>query len=207
MPKHPAPTAPRPRIAPPSFIIRRTGVASAAALAVGLLLGACDDALTTATASTTSPPSESRAAAFDHVGPQHGDEAGVVALAAAWDAAWNAGDADALAALFVEDAEFVNGRGQVVTGRAGIRNAHAFLFAGPFRGSRTESSIRRITFLSGTAAVLDLDNRLTGFAALPGGATPTEPGVNRGRHKRVAVKRAGTWRMVLMQITSVAPMQ
>ena len=207
MSKHPPSVARASRTALRPSVIHRVASACAAAIAVGLLLGACDDTLPTATASATFAPSDSRAAAVDHAGPQHGYEAGVAALASAWDAAWNAGDADALTALFVEDAEFVNGRGQIAVGWAAIRAQHAGLFAGPFQGSHTQSSIRRVTLLGGTSAVLDVDNSLTGFGALPPGVIPTLPGEQRGRHKRVLVKRGGTWRIALMQITSVAPMQ
>ena len=204
MPTPPATAALHPRAGRTPASIRRTTALAGAALATMILLGGCDDTAPTAAAARTTP-SASRAAAFEHVGPQHGDEAGVAATAAAWNAAWNAGDADALTALFVDDAEFVNGRGQVAVGAAEIRAQHAGLFAGPFQGSHLESSIRRVTFLSGTAAVLDLDTHLTGISGLPPGANPTAPGEQRGRHKRVLVKRGGTWRIALMQITTLAP--
>lgn len=129
----------------------------------------------------------------------------VLSAVADFDAAWNAGSASGIAALFVDDAEFVNGRGQVAVGTDAIRAQHAALFAGPFAGSHLQSSIRRVTFLSGTSAVVDIDTELTGFVSLPPGTDPTEPGKQRGRHKRVLVKRGGEWRIVLMQITTVAP--
>jgi uncharacterized protein (TIGR02246 family) len=129
----------------------------------------------------------------------------VVASVSAFDAAWEAGSASGIAATFADDAEFVNGRGQIAVGTEAIRAQHAGLFAGPFAGSHLESTVRRVTFLSGTSAVVDADTELTGFGALPPGTNPTEPGKQRGRHKRVLVKRGGEWKVVLMQITSVAP--
>jgi uncharacterized protein (TIGR02246 family) len=198
------------RVARGGQLLRRNAVLSGAALGMALLFGGCGSAAPTeapvvARPLTSSGPSASAGAAFDGVGAPQGDEAGVEAVATAWDAAWNAGDASALAALFVDDAEFINGRGQLAIGAAAIRAQHAASLAGPFRGSHTAGHIRRITFLSGTTAVLDVDNELTGFAALPPGTVATSPGLQRGRHKRVLVKRAGTWRIVLMQITTVAP--
>lgn len=175
---------------------RRLAVAGAV-LAVGLLFGGCDSDSPVAAGSTA--PSVSLPE------PSEGDVAGVADISTAWDAAWNAGDAVALAGLFVADAEFINGRGQIAVGAAAIRAQHAVSLAGIFKGSHTEGRIRRITFLSATSAVLDVDNELTGFVSMPPGVTPTEPGVNRGRHKRLVVKIGGTWHIQLMQITSVAP--
>ena len=55
----------------------------------------------------------------------HGDTAAVAGVSAAWDAAWNAGNAAGIGALFVDDAEFVNGRGQVAVGATTIIANHA----------------------------------------------------------------------------------
>jgi uncharacterized protein (TIGR02246 family) len=188
--------APRSRSLRPA---RRPALA-AAALAAALLLGGCD----TDTATGTGRPG---ATALEFVAPTQGDEAGVIAVVAAWDAAWNAGDAAALAATFADDAEFINGRGQLAVGAATVRAQHQVSLAGPFKGSRTTGRVRKITFLSGTTAVVDVDNELTGYAFLPPGTVPTEPGIQRGRHKRVVVKRAGEWQTILMQLTTVAPAQ
>jgi uncharacterized protein (TIGR02246 family) len=177
--------------------------ASGAALALGLLLAACDRSAPTAADATPAASNASIEASFNR--QKQGDEAGVAAVVAAWDAAWNAGDAAALIAPFVEDAEFINGRGQIALGAAAIRANHAASLAGPFKGSRTQGTIRRITFLSGSSAVVDVDNTLTGYAYLPPGTQPTEPGMQRGRHKRILVKRGGAWRVLSMQLTTVAP--
>ncbi|WP_171060607.1 SgcJ/EcaC family oxidoreductase [Poseidonocella sp. HB161398] len=55
--------------------------------------------------------------------PATGDDmpADVEALSAAWDAAFNQGDADAVAAMYAEDARVVAGDGTVRDGRAEIR--------------------------------------------------------------------------------------
>ncbi len=142
---------------------------------------------------------------LDHDAPHRSNEADVIAVVAAWDAAWNAGNAKALGALFTEDAEFVNGRGQVALGAATIAANHTASLAGPFKGSTTRGRVRRVTFLSGSTAILDVDNDLTGYRFLPPGAVETSPGVHSGRHKRVVVKRGGTWRTVSMQLTSILP--
>ncbi|HKN64904.1 MAG TPA: SgcJ/EcaC family oxidoreductase [Gemmatimonadaceae bacterium] len=153
----------------------------------------------------TSPtsPNASLADAFDHVGPQQGDEAGVAAVVTAWDAAWNAGDAAGLAATFVEDAEFINAMGRLFVGAEAIRAQHAITLAAQFRGSHTEGHIRRITFLSGTTAVLDVDNNLTRYEPDGPGSTTMKAIQQSGRHKRILVKRAGVWRTMFFQNTMV----
>lgn len=186
-------------------VIARTFAVSGGLLVMGLLIGACDGTSPSAPKTyAVGAPSASMSENADRNGPQ-GDSAAVRAIATAWDAAWNAGNAAGVAATFAEDGELINGRGGVASGVAAIRTQNAANLAGPFKGSWSRGTVRRITFLSGTTAVLDVDNELTGFVALPGGTKPTEPGLNRGRHKRVLVKRAGEWRTILMQITFVAP--
>ena len=58
-----------------------------------------------------------------------------LAVAEAFAAAWNDYDAEALAGLFVEDAEFVNVVGLWWHDREHIRQAHAYGFRKIFRNS------------------------------------------------------------------------
>ena len=186
-----------------SIHAHRNCVVVALGVAGAAMLSGCDGDATKPTA----PGGEvARASVSANALPNpRGDTEDVLATVAAFDAAWAAGSATGIAALFVDDAEFVNGRGQIAVGTEAIRAQHAGLFAGPFAGSHLQSTVRRVTFLSGTSAVVDADTELTGYGALPPGTNPTEPGKQRGRHKRVLVKRGGEWKVVLMQITSVAP--
>lgn len=188
------------------FIGHRRLVAAGAVLGVTLIVADCGRGSTKAEEPTgPASPSASVADAFDHVGPQHGDEAGVAAVVIAWDAAWNAGDAAGLAATFVEDAEFINAMGRLFVGAEAIRAQHAITLAAQFRGSHTEGHIRRITFLSGTAAVVDVDNDLTRYEPVAPGSTEMRAVHQSGRHKRLVVKRGGVWRAILFQNTMVAP--
>ncbi|MEO8564146.1 MAG: SgcJ/EcaC family oxidoreductase [bacterium] len=172
---------------------------------LSLLIGGCDattpSAPTAFAAGVTSASMSVGVAA--NVAPS--DSAAVAAVSTAWDAAWNTANPAGIAALFLENSEIVNGRGQLVIGAAAIRANHAAAFASVFKGSRSRGIVRRIVFLSDAAAVLDVDNEVTGFTSLPGGAVPTQPGLNLQRHKRVLVKRNGQWRTALMQLTTVAP--
>jgi uncharacterized protein (TIGR02246 family) len=177
-----------------------------AALTVGLLVAGCSNGSTKADGPTAPRAgSASVADAFDHVGPEQGDEAGVATVVTAWDAAWNAGDAAGLAATFVDDAEFINAAGVLFHGAEEIRARHAISLAGQFLGSHTEGHIRRITFVSGTAAVLDVDNNLTRYEPVAPGSTTMRAIQQSGRHKRLVVKRAGVWRVLLFQNTMLTP--
>ncbi|MEP6729534.1 MAG: SgcJ/EcaC family oxidoreductase [bacterium] len=180
----------------------------AAAVAFALLFGACNRSTPTEVQSSQpgmSSDAHTPMSASSYVATQRGDVAGVTAVVTAWDAAWNAGNANALAATFTEDAEFINGRGQLALGAATIRANHTASLAGVFKGSHTQGTIRKITFLSDNAAVVDVDNDVTNFTALPPGTVPTRPGVQSGRHKRIVVKLGSTWRVKEMQLTSILP--
>jgi uncharacterized protein (TIGR02246 family) len=172
-----------------------------AALTVALVVNGCDNGATKVAEPTMlHSPRAQVADEFDHIGPEQGDEAGVASVVTAWDAAWNVGDAAGLATTFVDDAEFINAMGQLFHGAAEIRAQHAISLAGKFLGTHTEGHIRRITFLSGTSAVVDVDNSLTRPAST------TLPAINQsGRHKRLVAKRGGVWRVILFQNTMVAP--
>lgn len=81
----------------------------------------------------------------------------------------------------------------------GMQRVECASLAGVFKGSHTQGSVRDIVFLSSTSAVLDVDNELTGYSALPPGTVETAPGVQRGHHKRIVVNRNGVWRILQMQ--------
>jgi uncharacterized protein (TIGR02246 family) len=201
----------RARLIAASPKLRRIVGVTGGVFAIATLIGACDrtgpsEVERTASASSSKMriPMEDESA--NNPGAlSHGDVAGVTAVVTDWDAAWNAGNANAIAAQFVDDAEFINGRGQIALGVAAIRANHAASLAGVFKGSHTQGTIRRITFVGEASAVVDVDNVLTNFTSLPPGTVPTAPGMQSGRHKRLVVKRGGTWRVVLMQITTIAP--
>ncbi len=75
-------------------------------------------------------------------------------VAAEFAAAWNSGDADRLAALFVEDADFVNVVGLWWHRREDIRRAHDYGFTHIFPGSTMTVLQVRTRALSADAAVV-----------------------------------------------------
>ena len=119
--------------------------------------------------------------------------------------AWNQGDGTAWAAAFSDDADFVNIRGDVFTGRAAIAQQHARIFSGPFKGSHTRITLRRFAQPEAAMALVDAEYEVTGFAALPPGIVPTEPGLLRTHMKYVAVQKDGNWQFVAAQNTAILP--
>lgn len=168
-------------------------------LALAIVLVACSDGPSSVPAT---PPSSGAAQAS--VGGTSASE-GIDDLVAALNAAWAAKDPAAYAAQFSDDIELINPVGVVISGKAAFQAIHVFLFTGPFAPSTGSFSIRRAAFLTGTIAILDIDLVVTGYAFVPGGLQPTEPGVLRSRMRGVAMNRGGDWQIVAMQLTQIPP--
>jgi uncharacterized protein (TIGR02246 family) len=129
-------------------------------------------------------------------------------LIAEQSAAWAAKDAAAYGRTYTADTEVVNPVGGILTGSAAVTAQHAFLFNpafGFFRNSTSSWTVRSISFLTGTTALVKLDVVLTGFSGLPPGLTATEPGVVRTRVSWIAVKQGQQWRIMYQQMTAIAP--
>ncbi len=121
------------------------------------------------------------------------------------DEAWTAGDPVRYAAQYAGVADFVGPTGAVLTDPAAITALYTALFTFVFPNTTRQSTIRNLTFLTGTLAVLDIDTRVTGFASPPPGVVPWQPGIIRALEKNILVKRAGEWRIVRHQQTLAAP--
>jgi uncharacterized protein (TIGR02246 family) len=156
------------------------------------------------TAETHAPSAEAPSFSASAVGQMEG----IDALVAAQGAAWSAKDAVAYGDTYTMDSEVVNPVGAIINGRAGVTAIHAFLFnpgAGLFRNSTLSLSVRSVTFLTGTTALVKLDGVLTGLSGLPPGLVETEPDTVRTRVSWIAVKQGQQWRIQYQQMTAVAP--
>jgi uncharacterized protein (TIGR02246 family) len=174
-------------------------------LLLALLASACSDSSTP----TALPSADATTVLEAKVGTNPpGQVQHIEALMNALLAAWAAKDAAAYAAPFAEDVEFIGPTAVILSGREAIRVQHAFLFGpmGPFRQSTQTLEIRRIEFLTGTIAIVDLNSALTGFLGLPPGLRETEPGVVRNVVRWVVVKQRGEWLIQGQQMTPVPPL-
>ena len=168
-------------------------------VALAALVTACSDG----SVASTDPRAAGASAAIGQSASQTDAVADLVASATA---AWAANNAVAYAAGYAEDAVFIGPTAVTLKGREAIRAQHAFLFAGPFAGSRQAITVTRVEFLTGTIAIVDQNVALTGYAFLPpNGLRPTEPGVVRTIVRWVIEKREGTWEIVAQQMTQVPP--
>ncbi|MFC0582713.1 YybH family protein [Micrococcoides hystricis] len=94
-----------------------------------------------------------------------------------WEESWNAADADALAALFAEDAEFVNVVGLWWHDRDQIRKSHAFGFTDIFPGSTITMGEPRIRIMGGVAATVLSKWRLVGQVSPTGEPADAREGI------------------------------
>jgi uncharacterized protein (TIGR02246 family) len=104
-------------------------------------------------------------------------------------AAWNAGDLEAYASPFTDDAVYVTYFGRKLFGRGGIAEGHRRVFASAYRGSRLLNQQASYRFLRPDVVV-----------AVQDGGVETAPGVSPDEDRRntltyVLVKNDGEWRI------------
>lgn len=95
------------------------------------------------------------------------DEKAIRSVEAAYDSAWNVGDAVSASRLFADDALVINPSGGEDIGRHTIEHSLAELFDGRARGSTHLSDILGIHFVTQDVAVVDGQVLITGFAENP----------------------------------------
>lgn len=116
--------------------------------------------------------------------------------------AWTHRDADKLASLFDEDAEFVNVTGLWWHDRAAIRKAHAYGFERIFGASSLRLVETRVKALADDIAVVHARLRLAGQTAPAGTAEPAP------RHTILSLvvhRTAAGWRCAAAQNTDIVP--
>jgi len=124
------------------------------------------------------------------------------ALAAAFGDAINEGDADALGALFTEDALFVNIAGTAMAGRDGIIEGHRWALAGPLKGSTVTMEEVTVTLVREDLAILQATARRAPRPDAPAGGLP--PG--RVILVFTAVRAEGGWSAAAATNTPIAPL-
>jgi uncharacterized protein (TIGR02246 family) len=121
-------------------------------------------------------------------------------------AAWNANDNATYGSVYTDDADFINIRGQIFTGRTAITQVHGMIFAGPFKGSTIQITTRLFKILSPGVVMVDTDQEVTNFAFLPPGIVPTTTGTLLTHFKYIAAQQTdGSWKFISGQNTSALP--
>ena len=119
--------------------------------------------------------------------------------------AWNAHDADALAKLFVADADFVNVTGLWWTTRDQIRTAHRFGFDHIFGNSAMTVGRTEIRMLGEDHAVVHARVTVTGQTAPDGQTAGDRRTVFSFVVTRIQDDRGVMWRAVSAHNTDVVP--
>jgi len=112
---------------------------------------------------------------------------------------WNRGSAEAFAAPFVDDLEFVAFDGTRFRGRSELVRSHEPLFRTHLKGTRLVGDVTDVRFLGHDAAVVHAQ----GGTIMRGRSTPSPE--RDSIQTLVAVKRESEWRLVAFQNTRVRP--
>lgn len=157
-----------------------------------LNIGAVALAITFASGSIVEPLTVGRTAseAQGNIPGSPRDLEAIQQIVTTFDQAWGS-DPVTYAAQYGSVTDWVGPTGTVLNDPAAITALYTFLFTNVFAGTTRISTIRNLTFLSGTVAVLDIQTEVVGRA--------------RALEKNVLIKRAGEWRILLHQQTLVTP--
>jgi len=118
--------------------------------------------------------------------------------------AWNRHDAKAFAAVFAEDADFTNWRGEGASGRSKIEEFHAPMFATIFKNSYQSYTAINTRFIRPDVAAVDVHWEMTGATDAQGNPRPD----HRGLLSFIMTKNAGQWQILVMHnldLTALPP--
>jgi len=113
--------------------------------------------------------------------------------------AWNIHDAQALAALFTDDADFINFMGGWMQGRAEIERGHAEIFASVMRQSHMTVTDTQVKFIKPDVAVVHAVWTLDGQITPDGKDVPQR----KGRWTIVTTQSEGNCQFVALQNTEI----
>jgi len=108
--------------------------------------------------------------------------------------AWNRHDAHAFAAVFADDADFTNVRGQSASGRKEIERFHEPVFATVFKDSHQEHTEIKIRYIRSDVAAVDVIWKMTGVTDPQGNPRPPRHGLLNF----VMTKSDNQWLIVVM---------
>ena len=147
-----------------------------------MLLGVCISGVCLAQKPAANAPAKAVAAPDEQTAKE---VAAIRATSEAFVAAFNKGDAKAIAGMWTENGEYVDDAGQRVEGRAAIEKIYTEIFAAS-PGAKIEIAVDSIRLLSPTAAIED---GRANMEPKPAGV------VGSGQYTATHVKVGGTWLM------------
>jgi uncharacterized protein (TIGR02246 family) len=133
-----------------------------------------------------------------HVDLSAADRVAIDALVALLEAAWNAGDGDAFAVPFTDDADFVNIRAEHLRGRAAVAAGHTGILRTIYAGSINHYTVE-------TARLLDADVALVHVLSVLDAPSGPLAGRNRALFSMVLVRAGEAWRIASFHNTLEPP--
>ncbi|MEO8143748.1 MAG: SgcJ/EcaC family oxidoreductase [Betaproteobacteria bacterium] len=118
------------------------------------------------------------------------DEPAIVALVAAREAAWNAGDTASYAQLLTEDADIISATGRPARGREALLKLFAEQHANVFAGVRTHTTVTHVRMLGKEVALADVEYELEGGKV---------DAIRRGVMAFIVRKDASRWRIAAIR--------
>ncbi len=106
---------------------------------------------------------------------------------------WNAGDGDAFAAPFADDADYVIINGVYIKGQPIIASGHQQIFDTVYKNSHSTATIKSVRFLRDDVALVHVQWHLI-----------FQQGEHRSTSTMVMTKEDGQWRIAAFQNTSLA---
>ena len=126
------------------------------------------------------------------------DRGAIDALVHTLDTAWNAGDGDAFAAPFAEDADFVNVRAEHHRGRQAIAAGHTAIFRGIYAGSTNAYVVKSARLVTGDVALVHVNATLQ----VPSGPLA---GQMKALYSMVLVREGSGWQIASFHNTLEPP--
>jgi uncharacterized protein (TIGR02246 family) len=118
---------------------------------------------------------------------------------AAFADAWNIHDAQAIAVLFTDDADFINFMGGLMQGRSQIERGHAEILQSVMRQSQMTITDTRVKFIKPDVAIVHAIWILDGQITPDGKEVPQR----KGRLTVVTTQEDGNWQIVALQNTEI----
>src|SRR5437870_1995208 len=134
-----------------------------------------------------------------------GAESKIEAVLAALQDSWNRHDMAAFAALFSQDADFVNVVGMHLRGRAAIEAQHVAIHKTVFRNSQLRTLGQSVRFLTPQVAVAHVDWQMTGHD-MSHVKDWSLPEVRKGVLTAVLLFEGDTWRIDALHNTDTVPL-
>jgi uncharacterized protein (TIGR02246 family) len=130
------------------------------------------------------------------------DETAVRELLNKREIAWERQDVAGLAAIFADDADYIDSSGTVTEGKKAIEEKYKLMFTkAQYKYSRSTQKINKIRFVQPNVAVTSVDWTLTGLKANDEKPLPDR----RGTTVLVVVKSDGAWKVSTFHVALFPP--